>query len=557
MVSIVWGLALPAPVHAQGGLSLPRSAQPELRPPQFEPIQPPQPVPEVNVPELAPMRAPPGAENVRFVLKGLDIEGVTAYPLKVIEGIYAKLIGTEVSLAQIYDIADQIQRRYRKDGYFLARTIIPAQTSSEGRLRILVFEGYISDVRVEGDAGPVIELVKRYLKNLPGDRPLKLKSLERYLLLTNDIPGVVAKGVLRPSPDKVGAAELIVTVERHPFNAVFSMDNLGSSYTGEWEAAVNLSANSFTQLGEGLTASGLLSEPFDFNSRNQRVAGLQGSIHPWASGFYFKMTASYGQSNPGGDIAQLDAVDTKLWIRPAVGYPIIRTRDCNLFVEMGFDFIDSNTDIFNNVAFARDKLRVLYLTAFGDVRDEWGGASFASLGLRQGLPIFGASESGDLLLSREGASGDFTSINMKLSRLQHISGPFSLLLKAAGQYAFSEVLIDEEFGVGSFNFGRGYNPNELSEDNGVGFTAELQYTRPTNFRYLDRYQIFGFCDFGEVWDHRTGDSASLSSAGAGVRTWFTRCFSTELTAAQPLGIVSQRAGNTRDTQVLFQAIATF
>ena len=527
-----------------------------MRPPEFELREQLQPAPELKVPESAPARAPAGAENMLFVLKGLDIEGVTAYPREVIEGIYRKRIGTEVSLAQVYDIADQIQRRYRKDGYFLARTIIPAQTASEGRLRIEVLEGYISDVRVEGEAGPVTNLVKEYLKGLPADRPLKLKSLERYLLLTNDIPGVVAKGVLRPSPDKVGAAELIVTVERRPFNAVLSMDNYGSSYTGTWEAAANVSANSFTPFGENLTLSGLLSEPFDFSSKNQRVGEVRFSMHPWTNGLYFKMTASYGQSNPGGSLAPLDSIDTRLLISPAVGYPIIRSRDCNLYVEMGFDFINSDTNVFSSVPFSRDKLRVLYLTAFGDVKDEWGGTSFASFGLREGLPVLDASQSGDPLLSRQGASGEFTTINMKLSRLQPIYGPFSLLVKAAGQYAFNEVLMDEEFGVGSLNFGRGYNPYELSEDNGVGVTGELQYTRAVKCRYLDCFQLFGFCDFGQVWDRRTGESASLTSAGGGLRTWFSRWLSTELTAAQPLD-ESQRAGNTRNPQVLFQAIAAF
>ena len=153
-----------------------------------------------------------------------------------------------------------------------------------------------------------MELVKDYLKDLPSERPLKLKSLERYLLLTNDIPGVVAKSVLRPSANEVGAADLVVTVERHPFNASLSADNYGSSYTGEWDGSQS-EREFFHSIRRELTFSGLLSEPFDLGSDNEKVVQLLGSIHPWSNGFYIKMMGSYTDkrrrgrprdSRPGG-----------------------------------------------------------------------------------------------------------------------------------------------------------------------------------------------------------------------------------------------------------------
>jgi len=552
-------LALPIQAVAQpGGLRLPQSVEPDVRLEQLQQYQAPQSIPEVKVPETAPTRAPAGAETVRFVLRGLEVQGVTAYPKSVIEHVYEQRIGTETSLAEIYNIAEEIQRLYRKDGFFLARAIVPAQTSSEGRFRIQVFEGYVSDVVVEGDIGRAGNLVKDYLRNLPSERPLTLKTLERYLLLVNDIPGVVAKGTLRPATDQVGAAQLIASVERRVFDGMLTVDNLGSSFTGVWEASALLSLNSFTSLGDGWTLGGLLSDPSDgFAENNQRVIQAGGSVRPWSSGIYIKSLFSLGHSNPGGNIAELDVISDKMLVSAIVGYPIIRSRDLNLFVEAGLDVINTDTNIFDDITFSRDKLRVLHLTAFGDYHDAWRGSNFWSLGLRQGLPFLDASESGDEFLSRSDGSGVFTTLNMKVSRLQQIFGPFALLGKAAGQYAFSSVLIDEELGVGGTRFGRGYNPGELSGDHGVGATLEFQYTRPVEHRFLHRYQLFGFYDFGNVWDRGTGLSDSLSSAGGGVRAWFTPRFSVELALAKPLTHESLRGGDNKDLQVLFQGFALF
>jgi len=553
-----WGVIFPTPAAAQTGeFRLPRSTEPELRPPQLAPEKPARPGPQIKTPESAPIQAPPGAEDVRFVLSDLEFQGVTVYPLVTTVRMYQDKVGKEVSLADIFAIADKLQRLYRKDGYFLARVILPQQTTDEGKLRIQVFEGFISDVKIEGDIGPANSVVKECLDRIPSERPLKLKTLERYLLLANDIPGVTVKGLLRPS-EVVGAAQLVAAVDRKAVNVQISGDNLGSSYTGVYEASGLVSLNSFTPLGDGWSVGGLLSDPTSgFSQQNQRVLQVSGAIHPWSNGMYFKMLSSIGRSNPGGSIAQFDVINDKLLVNGTIGYPVIRSRELNLFAEAGVDFINSDTDIFSDMKFSRDKLRVLSLTAYGDYHDAWRGANFFSLGMRQGLPLFDASQSGDDYLSRSDGSGVFTTMNARASRLQPIYGPFSFYWKASGQYAFSNVLIDEEFGVGGAQFGRGYNPSELSADHGVGFTSELQFTRPLKFFYLDRYQLFSFYDFGDIWDRGTDQAASLASTGGGVRGWFTHDFSMEFAVAKPLTHMSLRADDTKDAQILFRALANF
>jgi hemolysin activation/secretion protein len=526
---------------------------------EISPRPPAQPPTQLKIPEGAPARAPAGAERIRFVLKGLDVEGVTAYPASVIQKLFSERIGTEISLADVYNIAEEIQRFYRKDGFFLTRTVLPPQEVREGRIQIKVFEGFVSDVKVEGDIGPVESLVKAYLDHVPLERPLRLKTLERYLLLASDIPGLDVKGTLRPSPDKVGSAELVAVVERRRFNGSAVVDNFGNSFTGEYQFAGSVSANSFTSLGENLTLAGLICDPWELsdNTKNQKVVQLGGSFLPGSRGVYVRVLTAYGTANPGGNLEQFDFASDTLLLSIAGGYPVFRSRDLNLRAELGFDFINSDSDVFDDVKFSRDRIRVLHVTGIFDFRDAWRGSSFVSLGLRQGLPIFNASESGDDFLSRADGSGVFTTLRGEAWRQQPVVGHFSIYTRFAGQYAFDGVLSDEEFNVGSTRFGRGYNSKELSGDHGVGFTGELQYSRAADFARLEKYQLFGFYDFGCVWDRGTDTSVSLASAGGGVRGWFARDISVELAGAKPLTHTSQRADGSKDAQFLFRAAVSF
>jgi len=342
------------------------------------------------------------------------------------------------------------------------------------------------------------------------------------------------------------------------------LDNIGSTFTGKWEVAVRAGANSFTRFGESIGITGLMSDPgehFGGDRKNQRVGMLTSSLRIGDRGTYLSGFLSYGDSNPGDLLSEFDYESTKLLANLKVVHPIIRTRSRNLFIEGGFDFIDSETDIFGNLPFIEDHLRVFSLAVAYDFRDRWGGSSYLNLGVRQGLSGFGSTDKGDPLASRFDADGEFTSMQLTASRLQTLTDSFALYGLVKAQYAFDKVLADEEFNLGSIDFGRGYDPKELSGDDGIGATLELQYTRPSPWSFLERYQLFGFYDVGAVRQKSnqllSSSESSLASAGVGLRTWLSRGLSLELQVAKPLTRSSQRADDSKDPQILLRAIARF
>src|SRR5262249_55497634 len=155
------------------------------------------PPPPIEVPDDTGV-APPGAEQLRFQLNALELAGITVYRPDELRPLYQLLIGTEVSLEQVFKLAAAITLRYRPDGYILSQAIVPAQEIGDGRVRLAVVEGFISRYSF-ADQPPVSAApIGRYAERILAERPLTAATLERYLLLMNDLSGVEARVTLAP-----------------------------------------------------------------------------------------------------------------------------------------------------------------------------------------------------------------------------------------------------------------------------------------------------------------------------------------------------------------------
>ncbi len=538
---------------AQQAPSVPPALLPDIRLQRLPSPEPVTPQPELERETPVPAPAAPGAAAVRFVLADIVIEGATVYPPETLEQTFATLRGTQVTLADIQRIAKEIERHYREDGYFLSRAIVPTQSVTDGRVRIVVLEGYVAEVRIEGDIGWVESLIRSTLSTVTEERPLRFTTLERALLLADDIPGVGVSGLLRPSAQQLGAAELVVTATRAPFEGALLTDNFGDDFTGRWEMAASVASNSFTPLGERIGVVGFITDPT--TDRNQMVGQIGGSWRLGGSGLALDTVYSYGDSNPGSNIAAFDINSRTELIGAGLAYPFIRSRNLSLTGRLAFEGINTDVDIFGNETFSRDRLRTLIISATTDFRDELAGTNTFEAAVRRGLPVFGATRRRDPLKSRPDGTSDATVLTGVVSRLQPLYDAFALYAIFAGQYAFTELLANEEFELGGTQFGRGYFFDTLSGDSGIGGTAEIRYTMPLNWAYLDKVQAFTFFEGGQVWN-RSGDEGdeSLSSTGVGFRLFPTEHLFFEVQMAKPLTLDSGRANGQRDPQVLFRAI---
>src|SRR5690242_4403799 len=144
-------VSLATPVHAQ------QANQPGFDPRQTEkrfddlgsgrpqPAKPPLRVPSLARPEVSADTKP------QFVLRAILLFGDTAMRREDLAAIWQPYLGKMVSQADLAGIAQAIGDLYRAAGFHLSRAIIPPQDIENGRVRIQVIEGSITDVALQGE----------------------------------------------------------------------------------------------------------------------------------------------------------------------------------------------------------------------------------------------------------------------------------------------------------------------------------------------------------------------------------------------------------------------
>ncbi len=100
-------------------------------------------------------------------------------------------------LPQIDAVRQAIVQRYRADGYVL--TTVAANLDNAGRLRLVVTEGRIASVRLDGDIGPAGDQVLRFLNRYTGalSRPHRHPRAEGYLGTTTVFGAALSYPVIR------------------------------------------------------------------------------------------------------------------------------------------------------------------------------------------------------------------------------------------------------------------------------------------------------------------------------------------------------------------------
>ncbi|MGQ0527368.1 MAG: ShlB/FhaC/HecB family hemolysin secretion/activation protein [Alphaproteobacteria bacterium] len=554
-------LVLPLPAYAQldqqTGIADPGRQQEQFR----DSLTHTELSPDIEVKELALQGAPPGAENIHFVLQELEVEGFEAYSDAQLRPLYADKIGTEISLADLYDIANQITLKYRNDGYLLTQVVVPPQTIDNGYAQVRVVEGYVNNVIVQGNATHDGDVIHKYASRINTGHALNIRELERQLLLINDLPGITARSVLSPSADTPGAAEMLIIVDnRDPYDGLLEINNFGSRYLGPINLVSSNTFNGWLGMNEAITAQ-LVIAPDSGYELAFGALGYEQPIGPYGTKASAYISAT--DTDPGYDLAQFDVRGHSNLYSVKVTHPFIRARSQNLTTRLLFDWRDVRSS--NNIEPTReDNLRVLRAGARYEFLDTLLGIGFNAIDIEisKGLSVFGASDEGDANLTRDEGDPQFLKANIEIQRLQRLTNSFNLLLAASGQVSNDPLLSSEEFGVGGTEFGRAFDSSEVVGDDGIAAKAELQWNNPMNIEggNLEKFQAYTFYDAGRVWNEDATTSTlktdTITSAGAGVRANFPGNTSAGFAVAFPLNRDVQTQ-NDRDPRAYFNLTKKF
>ena len=102
-----------------------------------------------------------------------------------------------------------------------------------------------------------------YAAKIVADRPANIRTMERYLLLAGDLPGLKFSTSLKPDPEKTDASILVVEVTEKSIDANAQVDNRGTAARGPLEYLGSATLNNLLGQHEALTMTWAGAIPFN------------------------------------------------------------------------------------------------------------------------------------------------------------------------------------------------------------------------------------------------------------------------------------------------------
>jgi hemolysin activation/secretion protein len=458
---------------------------------------PPAPLPQRPAPQIRIDRpeAPvdQAAEGARIRVDTLRISGATLFTEAELVAATGFVPGRDLTLPELRNAAAQITRFYNDRGYILAQAYLPAQDVVGGDVTIAVVEGRYGAIDLRNQSGVSDAQIGGVLNGLNRGEPVAIAPLERRLLLLSDMPGVAVQSTLSPGAE-VGTSDLTVDLTRAPrvFGSL-EADNAGNRYTGAYRFGGSVNFANLTGLGDLISLRLLASTEGLAYGR----AAWQAPVGEATVGVAW----THMQYDLGREFSALDAGGTADIFSVFGSYPLIRSRNANLYALASYDakFLSDEIGLVSQVS--EKEVRALTVGLRGDSRDGFGGGGWnaGSLSWTSGdLDIRSPLErAADAAAAR--SQGGFHKFQFALSRLQTVSGPLSVYGSLRGQIATDNLDASEKMVLGGAYAVRAYPEGEAYGDEGYVATVEARLALDQWTGSLPgRFQMIAFVDAGEV-----------------------------------------------------------
>lgn len=466
------------------------------------------------------------------------------------------------SIGQLQELANKISQHYRLNGFIVAQAFIPVQTVEDGIVTIQVLEGILGRVMVEGNKKYTPELLAQPFEPLVG-KPLVNQEVEGTLIRLSDMPGLTSFGVFQPGQE-VGQSDLVIRVqEEKPMDVVYSFNNNGSRFTGQYENRIDIAFNNIFGQADILN----LAYETHLDPDLKSVKSFDYEMQLLKPEYRLEFGMEYSDFDLDGRKSGVEGVfsETRLGhIRFRNKFE--RGRTLNQYWVVSFDRETARTFQDDN-RLARDHLAIFsFEYGFDTLNIE--NQSFSNLAVKvsHGENCCGATGANDEKVSRRLEDGSYASsrfdkLSLTAAHLATLSPTRSLLLRAAYQYTEDPLLGLQQFSMGGADNVRAYPVAEATMDRGIFVSAEHFWNAPFITEKVSPFDgrkwgevltVSAFVDFaeGEKLEalENEEDYANFKGWGLGAQLLVPGAFSTKLTTAWPI-LESGSPSNKRKPQV--------
>lgn len=147
-------------------------------------------------------------ESIKIKIKKFTLNHCESVQEARVHQCISKYLDLELSIKDIYEVCQCIERCYAEHGYFLARAYPPPQSIKGGCLTLEILEGRLGSVEIVDNRYYSNCFIRGYFSNLEG-RPLHYCQFLRALLLLNENIDLTASAIFKKGQE-VGTADVVL-----------------------------------------------------------------------------------------------------------------------------------------------------------------------------------------------------------------------------------------------------------------------------------------------------------------------------------------------------------
>ena len=366
----------------------------------------------ISLSNAAGLTAPPNARNLSVSLSDVAVSGGFAELQAETAAITGRIRGRKVSVADIFAAANALEQAYAARGYVLVRVAVPPQKlQNGGTLRLVVIDGFVESVDVNGVPEKQRAFVTARMASLIGERHVTLSEIERRLILASDVPGMTLSSTIARGAAP-GGTRLVLEAAQSAVTGSAGFDNRLPSSLGNFALNAALALNDPFGWGEqiyGAASSGYnLGEVLNATTPMQLLGGgfvlpigVDGlKINPEYTNSITRPIPIFGTPEEVGYFQRFDL---------RASYPLILNRMQALTVQATYEW---DQEYLVPIGFDRtlydDQYSVARFQLEDHLRTPFGALLEGTLVFSQGLGGRGEAEAAatGVPLSQQGASSD-------------------------------------------------------------------------------------------------------------------------------------------------------
>lgn len=404
-----------------------------------------------------------------FSIRTITLSGVTLISPGAQQQLLSPWQNQCLDIAKITQLTSTISDWYISRGYITSRAFLTEQDLSQGDLHIVVLEGKLSHIHMNGESPLMLKMV---FPGLEG-KILNLRDIEQGMEQINRLRVTPVQIEILPDQQTGYSIVNLTSHPEFPISISVSLDNSGQKSTGEDQLSGSLTGNNLLGLADKLFLSGGRSSEFAsaYDAQNFQ-AGI--SI-PYGYGLldYSWAWSNYRTTVINMGYPWISTGDTKTH-RLNMSWVAFRNGDIKTALMAGVTQRTSHNWL-NNAPLTTSSRNLSSLTVgINHTQKMLGGIATLNPGYSHGMPWFNAE-------TDEGKTGDvpraqFRKWSLSASFQRPVTNDLLWLTSLYGQWSPDRLYGSERLTLGGESSVRGFKEQYLSGDNGGYWRNELDYS---------------------------------------------------------------------------------